>query len=128
MNVEVNNKMVHICLDGVGHKYGIFWTAIMSENPSSFFNLQYMLMVKETPCGQKVQHLMGRCHIHNNTLVEVMVVEIREGMAEEDVDEVHNNVIPDSKKMEAIEGILIEGGASTNLHQQESCGTRELAI
>ena len=42
-------------------------------------------------------------------LVEVMVVEIKEGMAEEDVDEVHNNFTPNSKA-EAIEGISTKGG------------------
>ena len=46
-----------------------------------------------------------------------MVVEIKGGMAEEEVDEVHNSLIPGSKKVETAKGIPVKGGTSTSLHQ-----------
>ena len=49
--------------------------------------------------------------------VIVMVVEIGEGMAEEEVDEVHNSLLPGSKKVETAKGIPAKRGASTSLHQ-----------
>ena len=39
------------------------------------------------------------------------------GMAMEEVDDVHNSLVPDIKKMEPIERILVEGGTPTSLHQ-----------
>lgn len=62
---------------------------------------------------------MGRCYIHMMISVEVtvMVVEIGGGMAEEEVDDVHNSLIPGSKKVETAEGIPAKRGASTSLYQ-----------
>ena len=62
---------------------------------------------------------MGRCYIHMMISVEVtvMVVEIEGGIAEEEVDEVHNSLLPGSKKVKTAEGIPAKGGASTRLHQ-----------
>ena len=62
---------------------------------------------------------MGRCYIRMMISVEVtvMVVEIGGGMAEEEVDEVHNSLIPGSKKVETAKGILAKRGDSTSLHQ-----------
>ena len=62
---------------------------------------------------------MGRCYIHMMISVEVtvMVVEIEGGIAEEEVDEVHNSLIPSSKKVETAKGIPTKRGASTSLHK-----------
>ena len=67
--------------------------------------------------GQNVQHLMGKCYIHMMISVEVTLVEIGGWMAEEDVDEFHNSLIPGNKKVETAKGILAKRGASTSLHQ-----------
>ena len=62
---------------------------------------------------------MGRCYIHKKVEVEVKVgvVEIGGGMAKEEVDKVHNGLTLGSKKVEAAEGIPIQEGPSTSLHQ-----------
>ena len=62
---------------------------------------------------------MRKCYTHMMISIEVtvMVVEIRGGMAEEEVDEVHNSLIPGSKKVETTKGIPAKRGASTSLHQ-----------
>ena len=46
-----------------------------------------------------------------------MVGEIEGGMAEEEVDRVHNSLIPGSKKIETAEGISEKKRHSTSLHQ-----------
>ena len=45
-------------------------------------------------------------------------MKIRGRMAKELVDKVHNNLNPDSKKVDAVEGILEKGRASTSLHRK----------
>ena len=52
INVMVEDEIVQICLDGLVQSYGLIGTAISTrENPSSFFNLQSMLMVVENHAG-----------------------------------------------------------------------------
>ena len=73
---------------------------------------------------------MGRCYMHMMISVEVtvMVVEIGGGMAKEEVDEVHNSLIPRSKKVEIAEGIPAKRGASTSLHQPDRTSKQSAGI
>ena len=56
-------------------------------------------------------NLIGRCYIHIIISVDFTIVEIRGGMVEEEVDEVHNSLTQGNNKVEVAKGIMAEGGA-----------------
>ena len=51
---------------------------------------------------------IGRGWYGKENKMQIIIIR-RGGMAEEEVDEVHNSLIPGSKKVEAAEGIPVEG-------------------
>mgnify|MGYP007109622691 FL=1 len=59
---------------------------------------------------------IGRGWYGKENKMQIIIIR-RGGMAEEEVDEVHNSLIPGSKKVETAKGIPAKRGASTSLHQ-----------